>query len=174
MARRNLRLGRADVKGALLLLTVLFFTGLLAFALPVGTRLLQAPVHVFSFVALAFTVSALGALCYLALEPFVRRHWPEALTAWARLVNGRFRDALVGRGLLLGSAGGVLLAGLELGEGFFGGGLGRQDIHVLLGGRHVVANVMAAVVTAGVGPTAILLLFVLLHVPSADRGPPSH
>jgi len=164
LARRNLRLGRADVKGASLLLMVLFFTRLMADTLPVGMRLLRAPVNVFILVAVAFTVSALAALCYLALEPFVRRHWPDALTAWARVVNGRSRDPLVGRDLLLGSVGGVLLAGLELCETIFGGGLPRQDLNVLLGGRHVVANVMAAAVTAGVGPTTVLLLFVLLHV----------
>ncbi len=164
LARRNLRLGRADVKGASRLLMVLFFTGLLAYALPIGMRLLRTPVNVFILVAVAFTVSALAAVCYLALEPFVRRHWPDALTAWARVVNGRARDPLVGRGLLLGSMGGVLLAALELGEAVFGSGLPRQDIHVLLGGRYVVANVMAAIVTAGVGPTTVLLLFVLVYV----------
>ncbi len=46
-------------------------------------------------------------MAYLALEPAVRRRWPWRLTAWKRLLHGRWRDPLVGRDLLIGSAAGV-------------------------------------------------------------------
>jgi len=46
--------------------------------------------------------SAYFAVVYLALEPFLRRRWPEGLIAWNRLLAGRFRDPLVGRDVLLG------------------------------------------------------------------------
>jgi hypothetical protein len=53
-------------------------------------------------------------LCYLALEPYVRRRWPGMLVGWTRFVAGRFRDPLVGRelltGLIAGAAGIVLSA----------------------------------------------------------------
>jgi hypothetical protein len=49
------------------------------------------------------------ALAYLALEPYVRRHWPDALISWTRLVGGRLGDPLVGRDILLGGATGVLV-----------------------------------------------------------------
>jgi hypothetical protein len=39
---------------------------------------------------------------YLALEPWVRRYWPQNLVTWARLLAGRWRDPLVGRDVLFG------------------------------------------------------------------------
>jgi len=44
---------------------------------------------------------------YLALEPFIRRRFPRALVSWSRLLSGRWRDWMVGRDLLLGTAGAV-------------------------------------------------------------------
>ena len=38
----------------------------------------------------------------MALEPFIRRHWPQALVSWARLLQGGFRDPRVGRDVLIG------------------------------------------------------------------------
>ena len=34
-------------------------------------------------------------LLYVAVEPFVSRHWRDALISRMRMVNGRFRDLLV-------------------------------------------------------------------------------
>jgi hypothetical protein len=165
LARRNVRLGRADVKGALRLLIVLFLTGLLgSYVLPLGSRLFRLPVTSFLFVGVAFTISTLGAVSYLALEPLVRRHWPDALTSWARLVDGRLRDPRVGKDLLLGSVSGLVLAALELWETILGGSLTRMDLNVLLGGRQVLAHMISSVVTAGVGSTAVLLIFVMFRV----------
>jgi hypothetical protein len=44
---------------------------------------------------------------YLALEPFVRRHWPQTLVSWANVLAGHLRDPVVGRDVLIGSALGV-------------------------------------------------------------------
>jgi hypothetical protein len=47
-------------------------------------------------------------LGYLAIEPAMRRRWPWRFTAWNRLLDGRLRDPMVGRDLLIGLAlGGV-------------------------------------------------------------------
>ena len=43
-------------------------------------------------------------LFYLALEPYVRRLWPELPIGWSRLLSGRVRDPLVGRDVLIGVA----------------------------------------------------------------------
>jgi hypothetical protein len=40
---------------------------------------------------------------YLAVEPYVRRHTPELLVGWARVLQGRFSDPRVGRDILVGS-----------------------------------------------------------------------
>jgi serine/threonine-protein kinase len=55
-------------------------------------------------------------LIYLALEPAIRRRWPWRITGWARLLDGRWRDPMVGRDVLIGLAMGVvalLLARVE-------------------------------------------------------------
>jgi serine/threonine-protein kinase len=51
---------------------------------------------------------------YVAVEPFVRRFWPGALISWTRLLDGRLRDPLIGRHLLIGAAAGVLIQPLGL------------------------------------------------------------
>ena len=39
---------------------------------------------------------------YLAIEPYARRFWPDALLGWTRLLSGHIRDPRVGRELLIG------------------------------------------------------------------------
>ena len=48
-------------------------------------------------------------LTYMALEPAVRRRWPDALVSWSRLIAGRYKDPIVGRDVLVG-----VLAGLAI------------------------------------------------------------
>jgi len=38
----------------------------------------------------------------MALEPYVRKLWPQTIISWTRLVSGRVRDPLVGRDVLYG------------------------------------------------------------------------
>jgi hypothetical protein len=45
---------------------------------------------------------ALAWVGYLALEPHFRKLWPGLLVSWSRLLEGRVRDPLVGRHLLIG------------------------------------------------------------------------
>jgi serine/threonine-protein kinase len=47
---------------------------------------------------------------FLALEPYVRRRWPWRIISWNRLLAGRFRDPMVGRDVLIGSALGTFWA----------------------------------------------------------------
>jgi serine/threonine-protein kinase len=47
-------------------------------------------------------------LFYIAIEPMIRRTWPETLISWARLQAARWRDPLVGKSILLGVGIGVL------------------------------------------------------------------
>jgi serine/threonine-protein kinase len=57
--------------------------------------------------AMALFIAAAYAVCYIALEPYVRRRWPQSLVTWARLLEGRVRDPLVGGHVLVGCALGV-------------------------------------------------------------------
>jgi hypothetical protein len=51
-------------------------------------------------------------ILYLAIEPYVRRYWPQAIISWTRVLAGRWRDPLVGRDVLYGAVVGVLFCDL--------------------------------------------------------------
>jgi serine/threonine-protein kinase len=53
--------------------------------------------------------AAIAWIAYFAVEPYVRRFWPQTLITWNRLLEGKFRDPLVGRDLLVGGLCGLLL-----------------------------------------------------------------
>jgi hypothetical protein len=48
---------------------------------------------------------------YLALEPWVRRYWPQSLVTWSRILQGKWRDPMVGRDILYGSFASVIYLG---------------------------------------------------------------
>ena len=108
-ARRNLRLGRGDRRGASTLAIFILATLLVEWVLKVHHVPDLGEMQSFIFRGLSFSVliSCLSWVFYLALEPYVRRLWPEVLISWVRLLDKRFRDPLVGRDVLFG-----LLAGL--------------------------------------------------------------
>jgi hypothetical protein len=111
VARRNLRLGRGDRKGATRLAASVLATAMLAWLLQVHHLSEGSEIGSF-FRALSFGLLLAGVTWtfYLALEPFLRRLWPEMIVSWVRLLGGRFRDPLVGRDVLVGLLVGAGLA----------------------------------------------------------------
>ena len=97
LALRNLRLGRGDRRGAMRLSLFLLAAGAASNALETGDlqMLTRGPV-------LVFFVPAFVWLLYIALEPHLRRVWPETMIGWSRLLAGSVRDPLVGRDVLVG------------------------------------------------------------------------
>jgi hypothetical protein len=51
----------------------------------------------------ALTSAVFVWLSYMALEPYVRRRWPDVLISWTRLLSGKVWDPLVGRDVLAGA-----------------------------------------------------------------------
>jgi serine/threonine-protein kinase len=105
LARRNLRQGRGDRKGA-------FRLGVFVFVTYGVARLFRAdhtanPAdEVWLLIKLAAYPALWGGiawLMYVALEPYARRRWPHILISWKRLLSGQWRDPLVGRDVLIGS-----------------------------------------------------------------------
>jgi predicted Ser/Thr protein kinase len=105
LARRNARMGRGDRKGALRIAVVVFVAQ--GSVLLLNRHWTFEPLYLFVMMfyglGLAFTLAGVIWLYYLGLEPAVRREWPHQLIAWARLLDGRWRDPLVGRSLLAGT-----------------------------------------------------------------------
>ena len=117
-ARRNVRRGRADVRGAVRFGVGLTFCACASWALT--DHFVPSPARIwFQFLGLGgpIMLSLLGWVGYMAVEPYARRTWPQVMVSWQRLLNGRLRDPLIGRdlvlGILAGSAAGLLNAYLQ-------------------------------------------------------------
>ncbi len=122
LARRNLRLGRGDRRGAFRLAAFVFLATALetVFTWNVPENGAQGLIDSLlgdRALGHALIHSTQMWLAYVAIEPYVRRLWPRMLVSWARLSSGRARDPMVGRdvlaGLLLGALGAVVV---QLGE----------------------------------------------------------
>jgi predicted Ser/Thr protein kinase len=109
LARRNYRQGRGDREGALRLAVVMFALEILLW---LCRGHMVAGIDTFGLLVIAVStglfVSGTTWLLYLALEPWVRRRWPQTIISWSRLLSGQFRDPLVGRDILFGVMLGVL------------------------------------------------------------------
>lgn len=114
VAAHNVRAGRGDRRGALRT-AVAVFAAQAVFLVSYRHWTLE-PLNVARVFTLmlggAFFVGLAVWLYYLAVEPFVRRRWPHLLIAWTRLLDGRWRDPLVGRSLLAGIVGGLVAAAI--------------------------------------------------------------
>jgi len=103
LARRNYRHGRADHEGALRLAAVMFVLNMLLWLC--RTHLMPSLATLGSFlvaVSGSLFVAGLTWMLYLALEPWVRRRWPQTIISWSRLLSGQLRDPLVNRDILFG------------------------------------------------------------------------
>jgi serine/threonine-protein kinase len=112
LARRNLRLGRGDRRGAVRLAYFVFLMAMISWLFRASHvwSLKWEIALLFRQVGSALFDAGMVWLMYIALEPFVRRRWPEALISWNRVLAGRFRDPLVGRHILFGAAIGIGIA----------------------------------------------------------------
>src|SRR6185312_11275198 len=103
-------------------------------------------------VSTGLLISGITWLLYLAIEPWVRRKWPQAIISWSRLLTGQVRDSLVGRDLLFGVAFGVLwvlviqIRNIILIR--FGSVPELHSAEYLLGGRHALGEWLQEVPTS--------------------------
>ena len=113
VAWRNLRSGRGDVRTAVRVALALagvrlaYVLGDHRFSIGAGLE------GLFGHLAYATWGFCFLWVFYMALEPSARRFWPQMLTSWVRLFNGRSRDPLVGRDLLVGVVAGSLMLSMN-------------------------------------------------------------
>ena len=112
LVRRHLRTGSGDRRGALRV--ALFCGGATMLAWLFGAHHVSSPgaeaESFFTGVANSLFEGAIAWVTYMAIEPIVRRRWPDLLFSWSRVLTGRFRDPLVGRDALAGILGGTASA----------------------------------------------------------------
>jgi hypothetical protein len=104
-------------------------------------------------------------LIYLALEPWVRRYWPQTMITWSRVVARKWTDPIVGRDLLFGTFFGIVYvlivvlyeyANLRIGVPFLGFGVEN------LNGLREFAGYIAKQIFSEVGGSLTLLLTLFL------------
>jgi serine/threonine-protein kinase len=115
LARRNARLGRSDRKAATRIALTLIGASFLAWMVTAHHVPSFAEANlVFSSLGVSLFGAAMAWALYVSLEPHYRRLWPRQLVSWIRLIDGRFRNPLVGRDLLVGALGGVGIGLLQI------------------------------------------------------------
>jgi hypothetical protein len=105
LARRNLRLGRGDRRGAAHVAFFYVAVNMLRWLFAEhhnGLPSWEFKIFILDLAQAVFYALFLWLL-YVAIEPFVRRRWPERIISWSRLLAGGFRDPLVGRDILIGA-----------------------------------------------------------------------
>jgi hypothetical protein len=119
-ARRNVRRGRGDAKGALRLAGFAILANCV-YAFFVYHYVPQADYISVQFILLGAPLlfALLAWLGYMAVEPYGRQSWPRLMVSWQRLLNGRLRDPLVGRDVLLGIVAGSAMGTIFLAAGAF-------------------------------------------------------
>ena len=148
MARRNWKAGRTDRVGAWRLAVLVTSGALLNILLGAHYNTFQNLNRaLFVWLSVSVFVGVLFGTMYLALEPHVRRRWPEMLVGWTRLFSGRIQDPLVGRHCLYGIAGALVIALLGsisgVAEKNFRLNPGLGDLQALTGVRFQVASLVS-------------------------------
>jgi serine/threonine-protein kinase len=111
LAVRNLRKQRGDRRGALRL--AVFFAAVQLLLWLTRSHIVPSFGTFAMFLVAMCTSIFYGVLIwtvYIALEPYVRRRWPQTLIASSTVLAGRVKDAVVGRDVLVGAAVGVAVA----------------------------------------------------------------
>jgi hypothetical protein len=169
LARRNLRLGRGDRRGASHVALVYFTVRMLVWLFAAhhsGSPENEFYLFVIDLAKAVFTSGFLWVL-YVALEPFVRRRWPNWIISWSRLLKGDFRDPLVGRDILIGAVFGCGMILSWLGKTMLARAIGRPYDLVLnpgvffLGARSFISGFSSQLTAAlYLGFIALFLLLV--------------
>ncbi|MCU1246400.1 MAG: serine/threonine protein kinase, partial [Acidobacteria bacterium] len=116
VARHNTRAGRGDARGARRLAAWVFACRMLHWLLlahHVGSFLDESTL-IYAALARSLLHAAEVWIGYLAVEPYIRRHRPRTIVSWKRLLEGQWRDSVVGRDVLIGAAFGIVMVLIEL------------------------------------------------------------
>jgi predicted Ser/Thr protein kinase len=112
LARRNLRLGRGDRRGASRLAYVMFAAVMVYYFVANHVQNFREFGILMESLVWGLASAGIFWVFYMALEPYVRRRWPATLVSWNRLLSGGFRDPLVGYHVLVGCLAGAFSSAL--------------------------------------------------------------
>ena len=166
VAWRNVRLGRGDRKAAARVAAFFFANSIAAWALIAAHVPTMWELYLLVMgLSFAAFVAGFGGLLYLAVEPFVRRYWPDALISLVRLIGGRFRDPLVTSHVLVGITVGIVPALLASVTHFVTGEIATDTRMVIgLSSERILAGLFMATVNGAAWLAGgIIMVLVLLR-----------
>jgi len=174
LAYRNHSRGRGDRQGAFRLASLIF---ILEISICLFRSHFVPTLDTVGLIILgtstALFVSAFLWVLYLALEPYVRRNWPQTIISWTRFLTGNFRDPLVGRDLLFGVLLGVFWIFVFSISEFFLIRAGARpltpDLDLLLGARETVAAGLVTIINSIRTTLVFFFVIVLLRVLVKNR-----
>jgi serine/threonine-protein kinase len=169
LARRQYKKGKGDRLGAGRLASFVFLAQMsiwLCFAHFVPSFDFDGP-FVLAISTGLFTACLVWVL-YMALEPFVRKLWPQTIISWTRLMSGRVRDPLVGRDVMFGVILGlvwVVIFEIRLMVGATRFGMFPQlfSTEYLMGGRNVLGVALAQLPGAIQGTLVFFIVLIALR-----------
>ncbi len=169
IARRNTKLNRSDARGAMRLGGFIFVLYMLQYLF----AMYHAPSEdelglIVGAMSRALFNAALVWMLYLALEPLVRRRWPQTIVSWTRILSGKLRDPLAGGDILIGVAFGMfwvlLLQAAELIGQRLGESPGSSGSAGLSGIRQVASSLFGQAAGGVMFAFATFLLIFLLRL----------
>src|SRR5437763_3089283 len=173
LARRNLKMGRGDRRGALRLAAFVFVLEMIAW-LTAAHHVPEVSGEFVLFIeclAYILLISGMLWLIYIAVELSVRRRWPGIIISWNRLLAGDYCDPLVGRDLLLGALFGFVAELLGFLQALAPRWLGMpastpmvSSLTGLEGTQYVIAIFVGQVVNSLIFPAGLLLLLLIFSI----------
>jgi serine/threonine-protein kinase len=108
LAIRNYRQNKSDRRGAWRLAVFIFCAQMLMWILRAHfTPTLGLVMPLVMALCSSLFYGVMLWTIYMAIEPYVRRHWPHAIISWSNVLTGHWRDPVVGRDVLFGAGLGV-------------------------------------------------------------------
>jgi serine/threonine-protein kinase len=172
LARRNLKLGRGDRRGAFRAATFLFCVLMTAWllrghVLPLG----QDMQRFFAAFGSALFDAGLLWVTYLGIEPYIRRYAPDSLIGWTRLIGGNWNDPTVGKDVMIGVSAGLAMTVAYAVHNLIPPLFGQPepmpltvDPNLLLGTREVLAYLLGRIGSAIQGAMLCVVTIVTLLI----------
>ncbi len=110
VAYKNIAAKRSNLRGATRLAGFVFLSHVALWLCRVHIAPTSDMIGVFLLELSA--ASFYGVACwmvYMAVEPYVRKRWPQCLISWTSILEGKWRDPIVGRDVMMGLAAGAAL-----------------------------------------------------------------
>jgi serine/threonine-protein kinase len=164
----NYRAGRLDHRGANRLFLIYFASQAAWHFVAAHHAATQLELAQFWMsVSSAALNGAIVWIFYAALEPWVRRYWPQTLVSWSRYVSKGFRDPLIGRDVLYGSTLGLMLSVINGVAVLLHGNNGHPffpSLSPIAGARMEIAEMLGIPSDAVISTLLFFLILFLLRV----------